>query len=208
VTADPDFDCSDVIGKVFDDKNLNGYQDDKEPGLAGVKLVTVRGLVSTSDKHGRFHVTCAVVPNEDRGTNFVIKLDERSLPTGYRVTTENPRVQRVTRGKMAKFNFGSALHRVVSMDIADGVFAPGSTEMNSQWKPRIDLLIEQLKDKPSILRLSYLADVDNEELVEDRLDKVKQDIIDKWLADEKYKLTVETEIFWRRGGPPEQGGLD
>ena len=208
VISDPDFDCSDVIGKVFDDKNLNGYQDEKEPGLAGVKLVTVRGLVSTSDKHGRFHVTCAVAPNEDRGSNFVIKLDERSLPTGYRVTTENPRVQRVTRGKMAKFNFGSALHRVVSMDIADGVFAPGSTEMNSQWKPRIDLLIEQLKDKPSILRLSYLADVDDEDLVEDRLEKVKQDIIDKWLADEKYKLTIETEIFWRRGGPPAQGGLD
>lgn len=208
VVPDPDLDCSHVIGKVFDDKNLNGYQDENEKGLAGTKLVTVRGLVSTTDKYGRFHLTCAVVPNEDRGTNFILKLDERSLPTGYRVTTENPRVQRVTRGKMAKFNFGSALHRVVSMDIADGVFAPGSTEMNSQWKPRIDLLIKQLKDKPSILRLSYLADVDNEELVEDRLDKVKQDIIDKWLADEKYKLTVETEIFWRRGGPPEQGGLD
>lgn len=208
VVADPDFDCSDVIGKVFDDKNLNGYQDENEKGIAGAKLVTVRGLVSTSDKHGRFHVTCAVVPNEDRGTNFILKLDERSLPTGYRVTTENPRVQRATRGKMLKFNFGSALHRVVSMDIADGVYVSGSTEMNSQWKPRLDLLIKQLKDKPSILRLSYLADVDDEDLVDDRLDKVKQDIIDKWLVDEKYKLTIETEIFWRRGGPPDQGGID
>ena len=94
------------------------------------------------------------------------------------------------------------------MDIADGVYLSGSTEMNSQWKPRLDLLIKQLKDKPSILRLSYLADVDDEDLVDDRLDKVKQDIIDKWLVDEKYKLTIETEIFWRRGGPPDQGGID
>ena len=124
------------------------------------------------------------------------------------MTTENPRVQRATRGKMLKFNFGSALHRVVSMDIADGVFVPDNTEMNSQWKPRIDLLIKQLKDKPSVLRISYLADVDDEDLVEDRLEKVKQDIINKWLEDEKYKLTIETEIFWRRGGPPDQGGLD
>ncbi|MCW8987387.1 MAG: isopeptide-forming domain-containing fimbrial protein [Gammaproteobacteria bacterium] len=208
VTADPDFDCSDVIGKVFDDENLDGYQDKNEKGLAGVKLVTVRGITSTSDKHGRFHVTCAVVPNEDRGTNFILKLDERSLPTGYRMTTENPRVQRATRGKMLKFNFGSALHRVVSMDIADGVFVPGSTQMNSQWKPRLDLLIKQLKDKPSILRLSYLADVDDEDLVEDRLEKVKQDLINKWLEDEKYKLTIETEIFWRRGSPPDKGGID
>ena len=208
VTADPDFDCSHVIGKVYDDKNLNGYQDTGEKGLSGVKFVTVRGLVSTSDKHGRFHVTCAVVPNEDRGSNFVIKLDERTLPSGYRMTTENPRVQRVTRGKMAKFNFGSSLHRVVSMDLADGVFVSNSTDMNSQWIPRIDLLIKQLKEKPSILRLSYLADVDDEDLVEDRLAKVKQDIIEKWLVDDKYKLSIETEIFWRRGGPPDRGGID
>lgn len=208
VTADPDLDCSHVIGKVFDDKNLNGYQDEKEKGIAGVKFVTVRGLVSTSDKYGRFHLTCAVVPNEDRGTNFILKVDERTLPSGYRLTTENPRVQRVTRGKMSKFNFASALHRVVSMDIADGVFVTDSTEINSQWKPRLDLLIKQLKDKPSILRLSYLADVDDEGLVDDRLEKVKQDIIDKWLADEKYKLSIETEIFWRRGGPADQGDID
>ena len=208
VTADPDFDCSDVIGKVYDDKNLNGYQDKGEKGLSGVKLITVRGLVSTSDKHGRFHVTCAVVPNEDRGSNFVIKLDERTLPSGYRMTSENPRVQRVTRGKMAKFNFGSAIHRVVSMDLADGVFVSNSTDMNTQWIPRLDLLINQLKEKPSVLRLSYLADVDDENIVEDRLEKVKQIIIDKWLVEDKYKLTVETEVFWRRGGPPDRGGID
>ena len=33
VMPDPDFDCSDVIGKVFDDANLNGVQD---PGEAGI----------------------------------------------------------------------------------------------------------------------------------------------------------------------------
>ena len=208
VTADPDLDCTHVIGKVFDDKNLNGYQDENEKGLSGVKLVTARGLVSSSDKHGRYHVTCAVVPNEDRGSNFVIKLDERTLPTGYRMTTENPRVQRVTRGIMSKFNFGSALHRVVSMDLADGVFVANSTQMNSHWIPRIDLLIKQLKEKPSVLRLSYLADVDDENIVEDRLEKIKQDIIDKWLVENKYKLTIETEIFWRRGGPPNRGDID
>ena len=208
VIADPDFDCSDVIGKVFDDKNLNGYQDENEKGLAGVKLVTLRGLVTSSDRYGRFHVTCAVSPDELRGSNFVIKLDERSLPSGYRMTTENPRVQRATRGKMLKFNFGSTVHRVVSMDLADGVFVSNSTEIHKQWLPRIDLLIEQLKKKPSVLRLSYLADVDSESIVDDRLEKVKQDIVDKWLIENKYKLTIETEIFWRRGGPADYGDID
>ena len=208
VIADPDFDCSDVIGKVFDDKNLNGYQDEIEKGLAGVSLVTARGLVVTSDKHGRFHVTCAAVPNESRGSNFILKLDERSLPTGYRMTTENPRVQRMTRGKMLKFNFGTTLHRVVSMDLADGVFVPGKDEIHKQWLPRLDLLIEKLQEKPSILRLSYLADVDDDDLVDDRLQKVKDEIIEKWMLTNKYKLTIETEVFWRRGGPPDLGDID
>src|SRR6185312_6329896 len=33
VVPDPVFDCSDVIGKVFDDKNANGYEDAGEPGI-------------------------------------------------------------------------------------------------------------------------------------------------------------------------------
>jgi len=208
VVPDPTFDCSDVIGKVFDDKNLNGYQDENEKGIAGTRVITVRGLNVTSDKYGRFHLTCAVVPDETRGSNFIIKLDERSLPTGYRVTTENPRVQRATRGKMLKFNFGAAIHRVVSMDIADGVFEKDSDEMHSQWLYRIDLLLEQLKDKPSILRLSYLADIEDSGLVDDRLEKVQEMVLKKWKIINSYDLKIETEIFWRRGGPPDVGDID
>ncbi len=208
VVPDPAFDCSDVIGKVFDDKNLNGYQDENEKGIAGARVVTVKGLNVTSDKYGRFHLTCAVVPDETRGSNFIIKLDERSLPSGYRVTTENPRVQRATRGKMLKFNFGAAIHRVVSMDMADGVFEKGSDEIHSQWLYRIDLLIEQLKDKPSILRLSYLADIEDSGLVDDRLEKVQDAILEKWDSIDSYNLKIETEIFWRRGGPPDFGDID
>jgi len=40
VIADPDFDCTDVIGKVFDDGNLNGGQDQGEKGLPGVRVAT------------------------------------------------------------------------------------------------------------------------------------------------------------------------
>ena len=40
--------------------------------------------------HGRFHIACAAVPDEERGSNFILKLDDRTLPTGYRLTTENP----------------------------------------------------------------------------------------------------------------------
>ncbi|MCK4707477.1 MAG: hypothetical protein KAU21_02585, partial [Gammaproteobacteria bacterium] len=208
VIPDPAFDCSDVIGKVYEDNNLNGYQDEGENGLAGIRLATARGLIVTSDKHGRFHLTCAVAPDETRGSNFIIKLDERSLPTGYRVTTENPRVIRSTRGKMMKFNFGATIHHVVTMDLADGVFIRNKDEIHALWKPRLDLLMQHLEGSPSILRLSYLADTESSGLVDDRLDKLKEEIQQRWEKLNKYRLIIETDIFWRRGGPPDRGGLD
>jgi uncharacterized repeat protein (TIGR01451 family)/fimbrial isopeptide formation D2 family protein len=202
VIPDPDFDCTDVIGKVFDDRNLNGYQDAGEKGLSGARVVTARGLIATTDKHGRFHITCAVVPDEDRGSNFILKLDERSLPSGYRLTTENPRVQRATRGKMLRFNFGATVHRVVRIDIADGAFEPKTSEMRVQWMPRIARLLEELKKSPSVLRLSYLGDVEPEGLVHERLEALKKKITEQWReSDGGYQLAIETEIFWRRGGP-------
>jgi len=202
VVPDPDFDCTDVIGKVFDDVNLNGYQDSGEKGLSGVHVVTARGLIANTDQHGRFHITCAAVPDEDRGSNFILKVDERSLPSGYRLTTENPRVQRVTRGKMIRFNFGATIHRVVRIDIADGVFEPNTIKMRVQWVPRIDQLLGELKKAPSVLRLSYLGDVERKSLVQKRLEALKKIITEKWKqSGDDYRLTIETEIFWRRGGP-------
>jgi uncharacterized repeat protein (TIGR01451 family) len=203
VIPDPNFDCTDVIGKVFDDVNRNGYQDAGENGLPGVRVATARGLLVTTDEHGRFHVTCAVVPDEDRGSNFILKVDDRTLPTGYRMTTENPRVQRATRGKMMKFNFGAAINKIVRIDVANGVFEPGTTEMRIQWKPRVDLLLGELMKAPSSLRLAYMAEVEDEKLVEARLKAMKQEIANRW-AQQKgpYELVIETEVFWRTGAPP------
>ncbi|WP_054030668.1 DUF11 domain-containing protein [Desulfatitalea tepidiphila] len=202
VIPDPDFDCTDVIGKVFDDRNLNGYPDEGESGLPGVRVVTARGLIATSDEHGRFHITCAAVPDEDRGSNFILKLDERSLPTGYRLTSENPRVQRATRGKMLRFHFGATIHRVVRMDMADGAFETHTSELRLQWVPRIEELVAELGRSPSLLRLSYLADIEEEALVRERLDALKKRIVRRWEeVDGGYRLAVETEVFWRRGGP-------
>jgi uncharacterized repeat protein (TIGR01451 family) len=200
VVPDPTFDCTDIIGKVFDDANANGYPDQDEKGLGGVRIVSARGLIATTDKDGRFHITCAAVPNEDRGSNFILKLDDRTLPTGYRITTENPLVHRLTRGKAIQFNFGATLHRVVRLDIADGVFEPGSTEMRQHWKPRIEMLLSELRKAPAILRISYLADVEDQAVVKARTAAVKREIADRW-EQGSYELTIETEIFWRRGGP-------
>ncbi len=208
VVPDPTFDCTDVTGKVFDDANRNGRQDQGERGLPGVRVVTARGLTSTTDEYGRFHITCAVAPNEARGSNFVLKLDDRTLPSGYRPSTRQVQVQRATRGKALRINFGASIHRVVGLDIADAVFEPGTAEMRPQWRPRLDLLIQELKKAPSVLRLSYLADVEDPQLVQRRLQAVREEILQSWKAlDCCYPLEVEPEVFWRLGAPPEEPAL-
>jgi uncharacterized repeat protein (TIGR01451 family) len=102
------FDCSDLIGKVYEDRNRNGYQDEGEPGVPGVRLATVNGQLITTDSFGRYHVTCAAVPDARLGSNFVLKVDTRTLPLNWDVTTDNPRAIRLTRGKIGELNFGVA----------------------------------------------------------------------------------------------------
>jgi len=205
LVPDPTFDCTDATGKVFDDSNRNGLQDGEESGLAGVRVVTARGLAATTDAHGRYHITCAITPNESRGSNFVLKLDDRTLPSGFRMSTRPVQVQRATRGKALRINFGASIHRVVGLDIADAIFEPGTVELRQQWLPRVDLLLKELQNGPAVLRLSYVADVEESALVEDRLQAMKERIETAWAAlDCCYKLTIEPEIFWRLGAPPEQ----
>ncbi len=146
VQPDPTLDCTDVIGKVFDDVNANGYQDEGEPGLPNVRVVTARGWLIDTDSQGRFHIACAIVPNQDRGSNFVMKLDEKTLPTGYRVTTENPRSIRATSGKFARIDFGAALFHVVRLDLSNAAFhnarstqpAPAPPEPTITWDVVLD----------------------------------------------------------------------
>ncbi|HEV8700513.1 MAG TPA: hypothetical protein VGV60_04480 [Candidatus Polarisedimenticolia bacterium] len=204
VLPDPTFDCTDVTGKVFNDANRNGRQDDGESGLAGVRLVTARGLQATTDQYGRYHITCAITPHESRGSNFVLKLDDRTLPSGFRMSTDQLQIKRATRGKALRLNFGASIHRVVAIDLADAAFEPGTTDIRVQWRPRLTLLVEELRKAPSVLRLSYVADTEEASLVQRRMEAVKRQVTEAWDAAKYYRLTIEPEIFWRRGAPPKQ----
>ncbi|MEZ4498296.1 MAG: hypothetical protein R2845_16315, partial [Thermomicrobiales bacterium] len=155
IIAEPVFDCSEVIGKVFDDRNRNGYQDEGEPGLPGVRVATVKGWLVTTDPYGRFHVPCAAMPDQRIGSNFIMKLDTRTLPTGFRLTTENPRVVRLTAGKMTKLNFGASISRVVRVDLQGDAFRPDSVELDRRWAENLEQLIAILRQEPSVLRLSF-----------------------------------------------------
>jgi uncharacterized repeat protein (TIGR01451 family) len=208
VVPDQTFDCTDVFGKVFDDVNRNGFQDPGEKGLPSVRLVTAQGLAATTDQYGRFHITCAIVPNQIHGSNFVLKLDDRTLPSGFRMSTDLMQIKHATAGKALKFDFGASIYRVVAVDLSDAAFEPGSTEIRVQWRPRVDVLVGELRKAPSLLRLSYVADTEDAGLVERRMQALKRQVTEAWDADkDRYVLTIEPEVFWRRGAPPKRSDL-
>ena len=104
-----------------------------------------------------------------------------------------------------RFEFGASIHRVVSLDLSDAVFEPGTADMRLQWRPRLDLLLAELRKGRSVLRLSYLADVEDKQLVDRRLAAVAQTITDSWRAMNCcYELTIEREVYWLRGEPPKE----
>ena len=196
VLPDHVFDCGEVIGRVFDDKNRNGYQDDGEPGLAGVRVATVKGLLVTSDKHGRFHVACADLPAAGIGSNFVMKLDTRTLPTGYRLTTENPRDVRLTAGKITKLNFGAAITRVVRLDLRDDAFVPGKSELHKQWLEALAKLMAVLVKEPSTLRITYHGAGESDALISGRLNTISKKIAVQWKKiGDLYRLPIETRVI-------------
>nr|WP_210204481.1 DUF11 domain-containing protein [Phyllobacterium phragmitis] len=194
IMIEPVFDCGDIIGKVFDDTNRNGYQDEGELGLPGVRVATVRGSLVTTDRHGRFHVACADLPDSRIGSNFIMKLDPRTLPAGYRLTTENPRVIRLTAGKMSTLNFGASIGRVVRLDLMDAAFEAGTTTLKRQWQKGIDQLIAALEGEPSTLRIGYGATADAA-LARRRIQAIAEDIAQRWKSVRgRYELNIETRV--------------
>jgi hypothetical protein len=192
IEPDADFDCTDILGKVFDDKNGNGVQDEGEPGLPGVRVVTVGGDLITTDAEGRYHITCPMIANAERGSNFILKLDTRTLPMGYRMITENPETVRLTRGKFVKLNFGAALLRVVRLDVQDAVFK--GDRIAPDYLAKVDALIETLEGQPSVLRISYIARGEDEKQVRDRIAGLKALIGRKWgEKTRRCRLIIETE---------------
>ncbi len=175
VTPDPTLDCTDIIGKVFDDVNANGYEDRGEPGLPNVRLVTPRGWLVNTDAEGRFHIACAIVPNQDRGSNFVMKLDEKTLPTGYRVTTENPASIRATSGKFARLDFGAALFRVFRLDLSNAAFRTVKTPKPAA-EPEItwDIVVDSAAIPPLRFNVAKFAITDEHlAVIHDALERVQ-----------------------------------
>jgi uncharacterized repeat protein (TIGR01451 family) len=228
ILPEPVFDCGDVIGKVWEDKNRDGYQNDwkdeddrnaglpkgdsgpekargvtddpVEPGVPGVRLAGVDGTIITTDAFGRFHVPCAMLPQR-HGSNFILKLDTRSLPAGWRVTTENPRVVRLTPGKMTEMNFGVSAAKVVRIDLGPKAFGKdkdGKPALTKALADGIDGLVPKIAGEAPTVVLAFHVAPDADAATVARANRLMQLVktrLDRLWADQgRTKLTVETVV--------------
>ncbi len=158
---EPSFDCTPVLGRVYDDVNHNGYPDDGEPGLPGVRLVTVNGDIITTDQYGRYHIPCAAIADRERGSNFLLKADVRSLPLGYHPTSENPRVVRATRGKFVKMNFGAAHRPKLRIDLFAADFDDQTSWLESAAQTRVKTLLAAAAQTDRAIIIYHADDLEN-----------------------------------------------
>lgn len=104
IIGDSLLDTASIIGKVFFDENGDGYQNEGEKGIPGVRLITPTGVIAITDRFGRYHVPDEWVYSK-MGENYEIKLDTTTLPENVELLSENPQVKRVTPQGLTKFNF-------------------------------------------------------------------------------------------------------
>lgn len=224
VLPEPIFDCGDVIGRVFDDLDGDGYQDaytnetpqagdvedhkiedivrelTQEVGLPGVRLVTLDGLIITTDVNGLFSIPCAALP-ADRGSNFLVSLDERTLPLGYEMTTMNPRVLRLTPGVLTEMNFGARLSQMMRIDLNAHAFA-GHTGLSPDIRQGIAAMVARLAEERTRVALTYHvpADAGADEVAAGRsaMDLVQTEIARQWSEIGNGHLRIDQSIA--RGG--------
>src|SRR5690606_28303312 len=88
-----------VVGKVFLDVDGDGRQSAGEPGIGGVRIVTGRGHVVTTDEEGMYHLA-GLPPGR-----HVLRLDERTLPSGLRAGGGTVRLLDAPLGGLYTVNF-------------------------------------------------------------------------------------------------------
>ena len=103
IGLDPLFDLGTIIGKVFEDRNRNDWQDPGEPGVPDAMVALDDGTYALTDEHGRYHFP-AVEPG-----HRMLKINLHSLPPGTLPATDRSRIVWLTPGLMVKANFGVLL---------------------------------------------------------------------------------------------------
>jgi uncharacterized repeat protein (TIGR01451 family) len=100
VIMDPLFDLGTIVGKVFEDKDRDGRQDEGEDGISDVMVALDNGTYALTDDYGRYHFP-AVEPGER-----LVKINLKRQGNSVIATAGETRILSVTPGLMAKASFG------------------------------------------------------------------------------------------------------
>jgi outer membrane protein OmpA-like peptidoglycan-associated protein len=140
--------------------------------------MSVSGLSVETDAYGRYHIAAVDVPRWDRGTNFILKLDDNSLPAGANILSENPRVIRITEAMMTKINFAVDLPDLVTpppdpvtprafvvtrrvANVLEPVrFATGDWEISDEHIGQLEQVLVDYADKSNV-QLVFIGHTDN-----------------------------------------------
>lgn len=172
-----------------------------EEGFPGARVANVEGLVIITDQYGRFHIPEV---SDEKGKNYILKVDEASLPVGTIFTTENPKVQRVGK-TMIKYNFGIVLPRTIYETKGDGskilkvniypsiLFYDNLTELKPViYKNLFKQIMMKLGKKDQLL--IELNRTNNQEL-----DEKRKEVLLKALSEYLSKKQVEVVFVKNKG---------
>ncbi|MBL4725915.1 MAG: hypothetical protein JKY83_04425, partial [Rhizobiaceae bacterium] len=195
LSIEPVFNCSDIVGRVYNDINGNGRFDEGEDGLSGVQVTTINGLLLTTDSFGRFHVACSEILDSQIGSDFTVTLNERTLPDDFRMSSKNPGAVRITPGTINKIDFGTVKLQEVPLKLYDSSFGEGSNRLTPTALGNVARLLSVLEERPSLLRMTYAPGKDGRSLAGQRLRSVKSLIeAARRSGEQPYELVIETEI--------------
>jgi hypothetical protein len=163
-----------------------------EKGLGGVRLVAPNGLAVYTDQYGRYSIPCGALPS-NIGSNFQLKLDERTLPTGYVTTTENPRVVRLTAGMVTKLDFG--VNAPVPVDINLDTRAFSDRNLIPELNQALANLANQIHNAPSVVRFTYhITGNETTRRANQNLSRVERALRHHWKDKGQYPLRIDTRI--------------
>ena len=108
------------------------------------------------------------------------------------MTTRNPGVVRLTRGKLVQLNFGSAKARMIKVTIDDHTLTSKKAKRQLAQE-----LLPTLEEQPSFIVLHYHGTTTtNQKRVTKQLHEIADAITHAWQEeDEPYALQIETEII-------------
>jgi len=85
----------------------------------------------------------------------LLKVHPKSLPKGYIVNSENPRVVRLTRGRVTRADFAVTAGQVLRMVVTDAAFDASVVATRQLWAKQQKIIRENLNDQVTVLKITY-----------------------------------------------------